>query len=292
MMSAMTKRPAIGIIGSLSEDVILFPHAKQHVKQVGGGIYYASLTLANLYAQVVAVPFLSKQDEAMLASFRHSSIELNPEWTTETTKYQTTYEDAAQTKQQRQLLKRAICAELSATTINRLLLSDGILITPLSPNELATSFYHELRKSTQGMIAIDVQGFTRGRKMDPPNVRECLANNVDIVKGDESELIMVAGRSNVKDAMVEICSWGAKEVLATAADQGAWLLTNGRLEKIQPFNIENIVDATGCGDAFLAAYLLSRVAGKTPKAAANYAAWVGAKNAEVSGPFGSQLNNN
>jgi sugar/nucleoside kinase (ribokinase family) len=64
-------------------------------------------------------------------------------------------------------------------------------------------------------------------------------------------------------------SLGVPEVIVTFAERGSLILANGRLERVTAHAIFS--DPTGAGDAFAAAYIVSRNAGNPPSTAARRA---------------------
>ena len=141
--------------------------------------------------------------------------------------------------------------------------------TPYS-QEFQEKFYGDARKFFFRIISIDGQGFTQGPKVD---VQKLLRGNIDIFKSDDEE-VKIFG---------EITTWEIPEVLITKASLGSTLTFQGETLKIPPYPPQKIVDATGCGDAYIAGYLKKRLEGILPKEAAHFASQIGAKNMEVEG---------
>jgi sugar/nucleoside kinase (ribokinase family) len=66
-------------------------------------------------------------------------------------------------------------------------------------------------------------------------------------------------------------SLGVPEVVVTLGSRGSLVLAEGRLERVAARPVDGKVDPTGAGDAFAAAYLVSRASGHAPAAAARRA---------------------
>ena len=64
---------------------------------------------------------------------------------------------------------------------------------------------------------------------------------------------------------------GLPEVVVTLGSAGALVVTEQRFERIAPVVIDEIVDPTGAGDSFSAAYLHARSEGAAPIQAARFA---------------------
>jgi 2-dehydro-3-deoxygluconokinase len=70
---------------------------------------------------------------------------------------------------------------------------------------------------------------------------------------------------------------GVPEVVVTLGSAGALIVTDTHAERIAPVPLDAVVDPTGAGDAFSAAYLSSRAAGAEPVEAARAANAVAAE---------------
>lgn len=115
-------------------------------------------------------------------------------------------------------------------------------------------------------VALDGQGLARpertgplvlDREYDPEVLR-----HVSVLKLAEDEARALVGEPE-EDALRSL---GVPEVVVTLGARGSLVLAEGRLEAVPARPVEG--DPTGAGDAFLAAYLVSRAAGYAPVAAA------------------------
>ena len=81
----------------------------------------------------------------------------------------------------------------------------------------------------------------------------------DIAKLNEVELKLLAGTDDLRAGCRRILDLGVRLCLITLGAEGAWF-DNGRVSgSVSGFDAE-VVDTTGCGDAFLAAFLAGLVA--------------------------------
>jgi sugar/nucleoside kinase (ribokinase family) len=87
-----------------------------------------------------------------------------------------------------------------------------------------------------------------------------LLPNDDQVLGFTGENDLVAGAEKLLDA-------GAGLVAVTRGADGALLVTKGNTETVPAFAVD-VVDTTGCGDAFSAGFLRGMSLGRTPRASA------------------------
>lgn len=75
-----------------------------------------------------------------------------------------------------------------------------------------------------------------------------------LVKVNETELELLTGTQEPASGCRHLLEWGGKLCLATLGEQGSYY-DNGRVQGWVPGFQVHAVDGTGCGDAFLAAFL-------------------------------------
>lgn len=274
------------VIGSLTKDRIIINKSGADFNQTGGGVYYSSHALACLGVEVLACPLLAKRDEELLRALQHPRIKIFPQWTEETTSYQNTYPYDSLDRCEKKCLAYANHFKPNKDLLAMLQSSDAIHLVPLSSEEFELDCYRELRKNFCKWISLDGQGFTQGPLLD---VKNAVRGNCDILKNDEAETLFITKTKGENEALMELASWGILEILITKASRGSVLFYQGKAESIPPHQPEKIVDATGCGDAYLAGYLKKRLDGATPLVAAQFASFLGAKNIEVQGALSVDL---
>jgi len=111
------------------------------------------------------------------------------------------------------------------------------------------------------------------------------ARDVDVLKADEDEITVFTGEDDVTKAAGRARRLGAREVLITKADRGSTIFgASGRIaiEAVPP---RRDVDATGCGDTYLAAYLARRLTSDDLEECGNFASAVAGIKIEDFGPF-------
>jgi len=137
---------------------------------------------------------------------------------------------------------------------------------------------------------MDVQGYLREVKdkkvysREWPEKMEAL-QYVDILKTDEGELAVLTGCEDVRKAAQMVADWGVKEVVVTNGSQGSFILNDGVYYQIPAYPPQIVVDATGCGDTYMAGYLYQRIKGADIQQAGIFAAVLASKKMESPGPF-------
>lgn len=70
-----------------------------------------------------------------------------------------------------------------------------------------------------------------------------------------------------REAALKLANWGVKEVLLTLGSMGSVIYADGEFHEIPAYPPTEIVDATGCGDTYMAGYLYMRNKGASYKEA-------------------------
>lgn len=76
----------------------------------------------------------------------------------------------------------------------------------------------------------------------------------DIAKMSEDELLLLTNTNSIGDGIEKVKPWPAKIKVITLAEKGAILLTEQSEFRIEGFKVP-VVDMTGAGDAFIAAFV-------------------------------------
>ena len=120
-------------------------------------------------------------------------------------------------------------------------------------------------------ISFDGQGLVRPDRTGPLELDADydpeVLRHVSVLKLAEDEARTLVGEPN-EDALRAL---GVPEVLVTLGSRGSLVLADGRLVAVPARPVDGEVDPTGAGDAFCAAYLVSRATGNAPVAAARRA---------------------
>ncbi len=144
--------------------------------------------------------------------------------------------------------------------------------------------------SRRGIVSADVQGFlreVRGHRVYATDWKdkEQVLPYIDILKLNEHEMETVTGKSDPKEAAIQIASWGVREVLITLGDEGSLIYAEGRHHHIPAYPPKKVVDATGCGDTYSTGYLYCRALGMGYEDSGRFAAAMCTLKLEHNGPF-------
>lgn len=98
---------------------------------------------------------------------------------------------------------------------------------------------------------------------------------VDYLIPNEHEARLITGKKSIKEAAVFLHNQGVKNIIITLGDKGAYLFNDKQSVIIPPYNVK-AVDPTACGDAFIAAFSVSFLQGKSPIESIEFANAAGA----------------
>ena len=142
----------------------------------------------------------------------------------------------------------------------------------------------------KGRVSLDVQGYLRTVKnqqvvpVDWKDKMETLPN-IGILKVNEMEMEELTGSADINMAARLLNKWGAEEVVITLGSKGSAIFTNDTFYTIPAYRPDKLVDATGCGDTYMAGYLYKRIKGCNPQQAGEFAAAMASIKISAPGPF-------
>lgn len=144
--------------------------------------------------------------------------------------------------------------------------------------------------AARGRVSLDVQGYLRkvvNHKVYPtdwPEKKEAL-QYVNIVKADEAELQALTGLKDPHKGAKLLADCGVQEVVITNGSHGSFIYSGGVFYTIRAFMPKIVVDATGCGDTYMAGYLYRRIKGSGIQQSGEFAAAMASLKMESPGPF-------
>jgi sugar/nucleoside kinase (ribokinase family) len=155
-------------------------------------------------------------------------------------------------------------------------------------DDIPVSLIKEL--SSRGRVSLDAQGYLRKVEdknvipVDWPAKKEAL-QYIDILKVNEHELEALTGLTDIKKGALVLADWGVKEVVITLGSMGSVIYADGLFYNVPAYIPTAVVDATGCGDTYMAGYLYQRTKGASFQEAGEFAAAMASFKIESSGPF-------
>lgn len=279
-----TKNPKLCCIGHITRDKIVTP--KNTVYMAGGVAFYFSYAIKHLSPNVdyTLVTKLAEEDRKSAQDMIDAGIKVNIYPSKETVFFENIYGDNPDERTQRVRAKSDQFAIEDTKDVEAVIYHLGTLLS----DDFSLDFVEQL--SAKGRISVDAQGFLRkvvDEKVIPVDweSKQEWLKHIDIVKVNEMEMEVLTGKSDAREAAQILQLWGPSEVLVTLGSLGSLILHNGEFIEIPAYKAEEVVDATGCGDTYMAGYLYCRAQGKTPYEAGKFAAAMCTIKLGHSGPF-------
>ena len=156
---------------------------------------------------------------------------------------------------------------------------DAFVLNPLNSNDFPLETIEYLN-SYDIPIFVSIQGFLRFKGendsivlRDNENLDEVISH-IDGLFMDEKEYDIVSNH-NFTDL----------ELIITNGSKGSRILSKGNEVKIEAVKCENLVDATGCGDTYMASYISHRLNGNSIVESGNFASLIASEKLKMDGPY-------
>ena len=167
---------------------------------------------------------------------------------------------------------------------------DALIINPLNAFDFPKKTIDYL-KSFDVPIYMSFQGFLRypGEKTDgdysirlelTPDVREII-DDIDGLFLDEGEASILFEDNDYKD-------FNINEIIITDGSNGSRVISD-REYKIKAVKNDNVIDSTGCGDTYMAAYISKKLTTESILKSADFASKIASDKLSFFGPFKSNI---
>lgn len=269
-------------IGHITLDRVVTSTTEKHM--AGGTSFYFSNALHHMEVNYGLVTAVAETELPFVTALRSQGTEVNVFPSTKTVYFENIYSDNLDHRTQR------VLQEADPFTIEQLRSIEAKIfhLGPLLANDIPLELIKYL--SEKSKVSLDVQGYLREVKdqsvcaIDWTDKKEALSY-VHTVKADEAELEVLTGTQGIKAGVKILCNWGVKEVVVTRASLGSVIYAEGLFYDIPAFRPAAEIDATGCGDTYMAGYLYKRVKGMGIQEAGEFGAAMASLKMESYGPF-------
>jgi sugar/nucleoside kinase (ribokinase family) len=251
----------------------------------GGTAFYFSYALSRMDVRYTLVTALAKSEMGVIDELKNKGIEVKAFPSKYTVYFENIYPENSDYREQR------VLQEADPFTVDQLSAIDSRYyhLGPLLAGDIPVDVIRNL--SEHGRVSLDAQGYLRKVEnhnvlaVDWPAKREAL-QYIDILKVNESEMAVLTGQKGVKKGARVLADWGVKEVVITLGSMGSVIYTNQTFYTIPAYvPTTSVVDATGCGDTYMAGYLYQRSKGASIQDSGEFAAAMATLKIEGSGPF-------
>jgi sugar/nucleoside kinase (ribokinase family) len=278
------------VIGHVTRDVNTYDGAV-HEPTPGGAAFYASMAYRSLGLETVVVTRIAEDDRGdLLDEMLGAGIEVICRPSPHSTFFHNIYPSADLDIRLQRVT--AIAAAFEPGDVAGVK-ARAFHFGPLTRGDLPVSLI-EAAADTGAYVALGVQGFLRVVRNGEvvaaawPGLREGL-RRVDACQGDVEETCLLAGESEVSRAMANLAEMGPGEVLTTEGGYGSYLFWRGRMVGIPALAPLRLVDATGCGDTYLAGYVARRLETDDARQCARFGAVLASLKLEAAGPFRGEV---
>lgn len=269
-------------IGHITSDKIITSQTVSY--QPGGTAWYFSCAMQNLAVNYLLVTALAPAEMNYIDELCSKGISVIVQPSANTVYFENIYGDNPDHRTQN------VLQTADAFTIDQLLTIDAHVfhLGPLLADDVSTDIIKHLAK--KGQVSLDIQGYLRkvvNGKVYATNWEEKVAalQYVTILKADVSELKALTGYDNVPDGAKQVADWGVKEIIVTNGSLGSVIYADGNMYQIPAYQPKQVIDATGCGDTYMAGYLYQRGKGISIQQSGEFAAAMAAVKMEKAGAF-------
>lgn len=269
-------------IGHITLDKVITPILE--VNMPGGTSFYFSNALSKMNLNYSLLTSIAPSESYITDGLTAKGIHTEVFWGKHTVCFENIYSFDQDHRQQRVLEKAEPfsmdqLAHVDAKTYH---------LGPLLADDIPVSMIKLL--SRKGIVSLDVQGYLREVKD-----RQVLAIDwtekhaalpyVGILKANETEMEVLTGFNNIYEGAKALADMGVKEVVITLGSKGSVIYSDGIFHEIPAYQPASVVDATGCGDTYMAGYLYKKAKGASCYEAGTFAAAMATLKIETSGPF-------
>jgi sugar/nucleoside kinase (ribokinase family) len=276
---------SVVVVGHITKDLIRIP-GRADKTMPGGSAFYASFALARLGFSVTVLTKLHTTDAALLDPLRRAGVDLVVRPSKTTTVFENSYSGEHLSVRHQRVTSTAEpftgddLAGLSA---------DWVHLGPLTATEMPLEVF-EASAYVAARCSFDAQGVLRkvvDQAVVPssPATLASMLEGVDVLKVDDTEAAALVGERDPSKAARALARMGPSEVLVTFADRGSLLFVDDEAHRVAAVPPTALIDATGCGDTFLAGYTAARLREQGPERAARIAAAAASLKLESYGPL-------
>ena len=265
------------VIGPVTDDLIIIGSEKS--KKIGGATYYQSFVFEKFYSDYVAV--VNTSDDTVLNEFPSpDKVKVILKSDSHYFINQYPYPDNLDIRQQ---LSNFADIPILKNDLKELLPDkiDAFVINPLNRFDFPIETVDYL-KSFDVPIFVSVQGFLRVQNLQVNENYTIKLSNFhklcDILSGVDAIFLDEVENNIIGD------SYDVSEKVITDGSRGSRIVSDEEI-KINAVECEDIIDSTGCGDTFMAAYISQRLKNKSIKYSADFASKIASEKLKKFGHY-------
>lgn len=265
------------VIGPVTHDLVVI--GDESSRKIGGATYYQSFVFEEFYDDYMAI--INCGDEGMAEEFpSKEKVRVLVKDNTHFFENNYPFKDNPDIRNQ---LSNFADIPILVSDLEDILPDeiDAFVLNPLNRNDFPGETIEYL-KTFDVPIYISIQGFLRVQdeqvngnytiRLDNFDKLNVILSGVDAIFLDEVEESIIGGGYDVD------------EIVITDGSNGSRIISGGEI-KIDTVECDNVVDTTGCGDTYMAAYVSQKLLSKSPENAGNFASKIASDKIENFGPY-------
>jgi sugar/nucleoside kinase (ribokinase family) len=271
-------------VGHVTRDLV---RIKDKVTEMPGGTaYYFSTALKKLGSRVSLITKLAQKDKVLLKDLIRDGIDIIYRDGQETTFFENIYPENENMDFRIQKVRR-VALPFSIEDIPDIP-AKIFHFGPLTSEDIPPEILRHISK--QAKISLDIQGFLRRVERGEVNTADWEEKDeglpyVNILKTDEIEARILTGKENIREAALELSAYDIDEIVITLGSKGSLIYSDEKFYSIPAFPVNRMIDATGCGDTYMAGYIHNRLSSDDIEESGRFAAATASLKLARSGPF-------
>lgn len=265
------------VIGPVTKDLVIV--GEQSSQKVGGASYFQSFVFEKFYEDYMVI--VNCDDEVLIGDFPDSDkvIQIKKD---DSHFFINEYPDANNRDIRRQVSNFAEIPIFPEDLKEILPESiDGFVLNPLNRYDFPAETV-EFLKTFDVPIFLSLQGFLRVPDR-PVNENHTIRLDVfddlnDILDGVSSIFL------DEREASIIGEDFDVGEMVITNGSRGSRIVSDMEI-KIEPVPCDDVVDTTGCGDTYMAAYITQKLLHKSSEKAGNFASMIASEKIANFGPY-------
>lgn len=279
----------VAVLGPIAKDYITIDD-KESV-HIGSPVYYICTALKNLgVGEIDAYASYGKDDEAWVKE-RLKGINVHDFFAKKTLHGNLVYKSDNPDVRTHILFDYNNVIELTEELLAELEKFNYIIFGPLLSHHIPSEFYEKLKH--KNLVYGNFGAFTYledGKKVckHPENLIKILPY-IKYLFLDNNEAMFASGKKTIKEAGEFFIKHGLENAAITEGSKGSHLFIGDKYFKILAFPPKKLVDPTGAGDTYLAAYIRAIELFKSHEERGRFAAMVATMSLERRGAFDGSL---
>ncbi|MEQ6120274.1 PfkB family carbohydrate kinase [Reichenbachiella sp. MALMAid0571] len=269
-------------IGHITKDRVVTVGSERYMP--GGTAFYFSKALNQLNGDFKLLTAVGEKEKSVVEGLEKEGIKIVCLPSEHSVFFENIYEINQDNREQN------VLAKATPFTTNNVpgTSADYIHLGPLLNDDITLELIEKLAEN--GKISLDIQGFLRYTENQKVKYSDWVDKKkglqfVHTLKANEKETAIISGKKDYKEAAYALADLGVKEVIITLGSHGSIIYAENTFYDIPAYTPNQVIDATGCGDTYMAGYLYKRGQGASIDESGRFAAAMATLKIQSFGPF-------